>query len=319
MTSVSLCKSRRPSTPWRVIASSADGSRLAAVPQLGAMYISHDAGQSWAVIPAAGERWWTGLSSSADFTLAASSARSYPGELMEPGGVYLSVDSGMSWHQVAPDGLDFASVAISLDGQRLAAATYGEGLLLSDDNGANWMLSFSYLGSFTPVMAMSGDGSVLVTSKPDNWGHDLLYLSTDGGSTWTAQRDAGFALWAGVSLSTDGSIIAAHQMKSGQGSLLWLRVNGTWRAVTDWGFQESLTALTLPGNGTRQLATSRMHGGLISSSNSGATWEWLPGVPGHQFTCLASSRDTLNLAVCTLEGSIFTSRDGGTSWQESVG
>ena len=105
---------RDASRNWFAVASSADGSKLAAVVYGGQIYISADYGVTWA--PTGSVQNYGAVASSADGTSLIASSRS--------GQLYLSADSGLTW---TPRGSSntWAGVASSADGTKLVAVVNG--------------------------------------------------------------------------------------------------------------------------------------------------------------------------------------------------
>lgn len=101
------------------VASSADGTRLAAAPQNGPIYTSADSGATWTA-QNSGNQYWYAIASSSDGTkLIAGTGRNGPGVL------YTSSDSGVTWIAQNSGTNYWKSTAISADGSRLAAAASG--------------------------------------------------------------------------------------------------------------------------------------------------------------------------------------------------
>lgn len=114
-----------PSNHWYCVASSANGSNLAAVANPGGIYVSADAGTNWTPMLAPSNSW-VSVASSAD------------GHLLATGGggcVYTSTDSGGSWNSnvVAwtPNTANGVFLASSADGSNLVAAVQNTGLFTS--------------------------------------------------------------------------------------------------------------------------------------------------------------------------------------------
>ena len=95
---------------WESIASSADGTKLAAVAWGGQIYTSIDFGTTWT--PRESDRSWISIASSADGTKLA--AVDFGGQ------IYASIDSGATWTARASS-QDWFSIASSADGTKLAA------------------------------------------------------------------------------------------------------------------------------------------------------------------------------------------------------
>lgn len=112
------------SRPWTCVASSADGSVLAAgVASSGFIYTSTDFGASW--VPGTVAQNWAGLACSAD------GARMIA--VVNGGGVYVSQDTGANWQirSMLPPALTYTGAAASSDGATLAAVANASGILVS--------------------------------------------------------------------------------------------------------------------------------------------------------------------------------------------
>lgn len=117
-----------PALNWNGIASSADGSTLAAIPYGGFIQISYDGGSTWNSKES--YRWWTGITCSSDGTRLAASDMAAGNGYVGPGGyIYVSVDSGHSWTQTGSV-QRYQSIAASLDGSVIGAVSaYSEGYI----------------------------------------------------------------------------------------------------------------------------------------------------------------------------------------------
>ena len=116
---------------WRSIASSSDGSKLAAVVYGGSLYTSSDSGATWTEQTAAGSRDWSSIASSSDGTKLAA--------VVDGGSLYTSSDSGATWTERTTAGSRYwSSIASSSDGSKLAAVVSGGSIYTSSDSGATW-------------------------------------------------------------------------------------------------------------------------------------------------------------------------------------
>lgn len=99
---------------WWGLASSADGKRVYATVDTGAVWISEDFGVTWEAKTA--NREWRGITASTDgrFVVAATLS----------GSLYESTDSGLTWRATGDIG-QWTSVASSADGLRLVAGNAG--------------------------------------------------------------------------------------------------------------------------------------------------------------------------------------------------
>ena len=124
------------------------------------------------------------MSSSGSKVLVATLTSSYGAS-----GLYVSVNSGVDYTvQAGPGSQIWISVAMSSDGNKMAALTASE-IWTSSDGGNSWTstaLPFTayFYGS---TLAMSGDGTQLLATTVIV-GNGIIYTSSDFGSTWTLAR-----------------------------------------------------------------------------------------------------------------------------------
>ncbi len=255
---------------WYCIASSADGSRLAAAAGVNGIYTSINYGTTWnssSGAPAAQVRsiassadgsklvaavyggvvytntssGWTGTSSgSANWISVASSANG--GILfaaVSGGSLYSSTTAGATWGTIAGSA-SWISVACSADGSKWAAAISGGGIPVSggssDAPSASWV-----------SVASSADGNKLAAANSGGG----IYTSTNAGAHWIQQTGAPSVSWASIASSADGSKLVAV-------------VNG---------------------------------GGIYTSSNFGVTWAQQTNAPARSWSSIASSADGTKVAV----------------------
>jgi hypothetical protein len=135
---------------WRCVASSADGTRLAAAVYAGQIYTSTDAGITW--IPRQDGMTFS-VASSADGT------KLVAGEMGGLSRLLTSTDAGLTW-TTRMSGLAFGSVASSADGNTLVAVVNGGKIDTSTDSGTNWTPRESIQN--WAAVASSADGTKLV-------------------------------------------------------------------------------------------------------------------------------------------------------------
>jgi hypothetical protein len=205
-----------PAVKWSSIASSADGSKLAATINGGGIYITTNAGGMWSQTIAP-TNYWSCIASSADGHLLAAAVGTN-------GSIYVSTNFGVAWTQSsAPTNYSWSSIASSADGSKLVAATgypfgfYGIGnsgstnaIYVSTNSGAAWIRTSSPSNIWISV-ASSADGNKLVAAI----GYPqvgLIYTSTDSGTTWlsnsTPNAPGG---WQLVASSADGVRLVAWE------------------------------------------------------------------------------------------------------------
>jgi hypothetical protein len=93
----SWTRSSAPGGYWTGIASSADGTKLAAL-QLGGIYTSTNSGGTWTATSAPNLDWFA-IAASADATKLAAVAQGVNGSGIHP--IYLSADSGATWKKAS--------------------------------------------------------------------------------------------------------------------------------------------------------------------------------------------------------------------------
>src|SRR5690606_10556308 len=92
-------------------ASSADGTKLAAAPRFGQIFVSDDAGETWTSRTDPHE--WTSIATSTDGAKMFAVARGRR--------IHVSTDSGQTWTQTDSPVISWSSIAASADGTRLIA------------------------------------------------------------------------------------------------------------------------------------------------------------------------------------------------------
>jgi hypothetical protein len=155
---------------WSCIASSADGSKLAAVVgsdggEAGGIFTSTNSGINWNPTSAPTEMWLCIASSSDGSKLAAVEI-----EEGNSGGIYTSTNSGANW--ILRTNVGAISIASSSDGSKLAAAD-GNWIYSSTDFGAHWSVTSAPNEAWSCV-ACSADGS--------KWAAVVAW----GGGIWTS-------------------------------------------------------------------------------------------------------------------------------------
>ncbi len=190
--------SSAPLINWFGVASSADGTRMAAAASTlggseGGIYTSTDGGATWNPSAVASLNW-VSLACSADGGILAATTGS--GDA-----VYLSRDFGSSWRTnfFPTPVLDRYSVGLSASGNQLAAGSDGGTILVSTNLGANWSVSKYFTPGFRSI-AVSADGATLASI----WASTNVYISTNGGFSWTTSNIARAEPFA-IAASADGT------------------------------------------------------------------------------------------------------------------
>ncbi|MDB6036067.1 MAG: hypothetical protein JWM16_6405, partial [Verrucomicrobiales bacterium] len=290
-----------PSNYWSGVASSADGSRLAAVNQ-GGIWLSTNSGATWTQSGAPAARW-SSIASSADGSRLAAAVLG--------GALWRSTDSGATWtkgiygqsvgsQMVA----NWSSIASSADGLRLVAVENGgaggydggDGIYISTDGGAIWgKAQAPFYGSWHCV-ATSADGNRLIVGTAGTGG---IWISTNGGFNWTQTSAPGIGVgvtWSSIASSADGQRLVAGQGNGG----VFLSPNGgaTWtQSSAPFSLQYNYGSVASSADGTRLVAAlAGPNLFSVRSTDGGKTWSQF-GVPLEGFTSVASSADGSRIAA----------------------
>jgi photosystem II stability/assembly factor-like uncharacterized protein len=173
---------------------------------------------------------------------------------------------------------------------------------------------------------MSSDGTrILVGDYAASAGTGRLYLSTNGGSTWSETQPHGNVdgTWLSSAMNSDGTKIIAGM----DGGRLYLSTNGgsTWSETQPAGnANEQWMTISMSSNGQIIITgyqTSGNAGKLYLSTNGGSSWsETQPAgaVLLKWKTTSMSSDGTKIIAGCgTSTGKIYMSTNSGSNWSET--
>lgn len=191
---------------------------------------------------------------------------------------------------------DWFGLAMSDDGNTIAAAAWRDKICVSTDGGSSWTQCES--NREWHGIACSADGTKLAACV--NGGQ--IYTSTDTGASWIA-RDSSRA-WDEITSSSDGAKLAACV----NGGQIYTSTNSgaTWIAR---GSNRSWSGITSSDDGTK-LAACVNGGQIYTSVDSGVTWTARDSNRG--WYKIASSADGNRLAASADQ--VYTSTDGGVTW-----
>jgi len=195
-----------PSVNWSKVASSSDGTKLAAIAGDHTIWASSDSGANWVqrngsgitsngqVIPS-GSRNWDKVASSEDGTKLAA--------ILYNGSVWTSSDAGLTWTERAASGARlWSDIASSSDGTKLVALAYPGGVWTSNDSGLTWTERVNAGYRNWGAVASNADGNVIVAS----WNDGNISVSHDSGNTWTVSSiPSNFGWWRALASNADGS------------------------------------------------------------------------------------------------------------------
>lgn len=237
---------------WVGVASSSDGSRLAAS-SYEAVWLSSNSGVTWTLSNPADANY-RGIASSSDGSklLLASSNNTK---------LQRSTDSGATWSQLSNSVTQsWHKVASSADGEVLAAAgLHGTALYVSTNGGTSW--SAKDIGNWNGI-AISDNGATMVAVASSR----AIYVSTDSGTTWNNRETA--RGWADVSISNDGTKIIASV---GEGKIYRSIDSGTtWEVLPNSPTKKHLSVACSSDCSTIIAGTNWEF--VHYSSDSGASW-----------------------------------------------
>jgi photosystem II stability/assembly factor-like uncharacterized protein len=290
---------------WFDIASSSDGTKLAAIVQGGSLYTSTDSGVTWGTQGnSAGSRYWQSITSSSDGTKLA--AANYLN-----GYLYTSADSGATWTERTGAGQRYwQEITSSSDGTKLAAVASGY-IYTSTDSGATWSTQSNSSGSKDWLrINSSADGTKLAAAVSGGY----IYTSADSGASWTEQTNSGSRNWYGVTISSDGTKLSAINRSNGY---LYTSTDSgaTWTERTSAG-QRNWTYLTASSDGTKLAAiyqTVSQDGYIYTSTDSGASWTQETSAGPRGWQGLNITPDGANLAASVNGGYIYTATVDSTA------
>ena len=324
---------------WSGIASSSDGSKLAAIGinrtegghsgcDTGSIYTSTDSGLTWIERTGAGSKTWISIASSADGT------RLVATEACWGGYIYTSGDSGATWTKLENPGLGNWSVAMSSDGTKLVAASLGiyvdgfhrsqDYIYTSSDFGTTWTKRESAGNRYWNAVASSSDGTILIATETYDNNPGYIYTSSDSGATWTQQAGVGSHYWRSVASSSDGAKLFAVELSgyiytSTDSGATWAQQasagNRDWRSFTSSADGTKLAAVEEEYD---QLAQDSIGEYIYTSTDSGTTWVRQPTAGSFYWQSAASSSDGAKLVAININWPdyIYASSDSGATWTQ---
>ncbi|RPH46575.1 MAG: exo-alpha-sialidase [Burkholderiales bacterium] len=212
-----------------------------------------------------------------------------------------------SWARRGPV-MPWTGVASSADGMRLAASASG-GIHLSTDRGATWSVSSAPATYYSQIVS-SADGTHLMALQGQR-----IWLSPDAGTTWTENGTAGVRAFVAITISADGSRLAAAEY----GAYVQTSddFGATWTLRTSGG-GHTWSGLASSADGLRLVGVDANGGGAVyASADGGVSWAPLPAPP-RDWGGVAMSADGSQLVASVRNGGggLYVSTDSGLTWQE---
>lgn len=285
---------------------------------------STDGGQSWlAVNTGVSDLHITALAVSpnylADGTVFAGSA---------DGDIFRTTDRGATWEQMTGNRIKRSVVHLAIsphyafDGA-IFAATDGEGLFVSRDHGTSWVASSTGINNLVlHAVVISPDYAVDRTAFIAAW--DVVFKSTDGGTTWTAVADhltdGIVTLAVSPNYRQDRSVYFARRACNTD-DVVWRSTDGgqEWaplRSNPGWCTTRAM-ALAPDFEISRTLFVVEEWGGIFRSTDAGISWtrvwngfyNWAIGIS----SAYAEDRTVF---VGTRMGAVLKSVDRGITWND---
>ncbi len=293
-----------PLADWSAIASSADGTKLAATINNYYIYTSTNSGATWTEQIGSGNRYWSSIASSSDGTKLVAAVGYTIYNANQTGEIYVSVNSGVTWTPVTSGNLAWSSVASSANGSILVAAVRSGAIYTSTNSGSTWNAVSGTSGYQWNSVACSYDGTKI--AGVDGGGY--LYTSSAGFTNISSLS------FSSVASSSDGSRLVAVNSSSG-GIFVSTTYGSLWVQQTA-SVVGGLTAVASSADGSRLATTaggSGVSGYIYGSSDSSATWEQFVGAPTLSWSDITSSSDGSILAATVYGGNIYVSAQGTTT------
>lgn len=258
---------------WGPIASSADGTKLAAIgypnSSGGYIFLSTNSGATWATNSVLGE--WGAIASSADGTKLAA---------VKGDSLYVSTDSGSTWVPTNAPGVKL--IVSSADGGKFLIIGTSGLLSVSTNAGATWFAGTNMTANWSSITCAANGSKMAAVLSVDG---APVYVSTNYGVTWNR---------APFVIAQPNATLAATP----DGSKLMMATVDAFYVSTNWGASWASTnqsplfgPVSCSANGSIVLSES---GGipniLYSSTNLGATWA-SNSVPSDLWTAAACSAD----------------------------
>jgi photosystem II stability/assembly factor-like uncharacterized protein len=231
------------------------------------------------------------------------------------GKVLRSLDNGMHWKIVAKlDSIYFEQIQFLDDKMGWICGEYGK-VYFTDNAGDKWqdrsietehgnLLLYGML--FEDKLNGMVSGALLMDRKLDN----KIYITNDGGKSWTEMQNPPKAMILNLEQSPDGNTW-------GSGDNIIVKYHdGTW----DISFLDTTRTTgqirDLEFIGAKTLIGASFNGKVLISNDNGQTWD-ITALTNNRLRSIASLRDGQVLLAGDKnreEGHLFLSKDSGASW-----
>ena len=238
---------------------------------------------------------------------------------LQGGAIYTSSNAGESWHKSSsglPARADVSSLAVVPGGYSILAGTGGAGVYLSTDDGRSWHDDngdspiLSYRQIRTVIAPSNGLPAYAATSD------GYVGRSIDGGRHW--QTDHLPIRTVLTTLARDeGHLSTLFAGTTGDGLLISTDSGATWGTpARNIPASVSINAIAA-ARSNYGLVYAGTDDGIYQSTDEGATWRRQSrGIPDGVAINTIAVDPTYGtpLLAGDIDGNIYRSRDGGTSW-----
>jgi hypothetical protein len=291
---------------WSAVASSSDGTKLAAAINNGNIYISTNAGASWVQQAASvGNVYWSSIASSADGSKLVAAVGYTIFSTGQTG--YIYTNSGATWAHTGSSG-NWSGVASSADGTKLVATDHNNNLIAVSSNGGVSWTTTSFSSILWTSVASSADGTKLVAAAEGG----QIYTSTNAGSSWQPRMGSVSTNWTALASSSDGTRLAV----TGKAGQICISTDSGVTWIPQYTISGQPTAVVSSADGSRLVVTaggSGNSGFIYASSDFGSTWTQLAGAQYASWSDIASSADGSLLAAVVYGGNIYVSSQSSTT------
>lgn len=193
--------------------------------------------------------------------------------------------------------------AITLSGSNIFAGTYGNGMYLSTNNGANWVEVNSGITDLR-ILCLAAENSRVVAGTPHG-----IFQSTDNGKTWNTSNSGLLNNDVCSIISVDSSLFV------GTGNGIYRSVNGSNWTYSGSGLPSGDNVFCLAYSNKTLIAGIRGGDAIYFSIDNGANWT-AATISSRTSECYCFAVYGNKVLASTFDG-IYLSIDNGKNWVEA--
>jgi len=228
-------------------------------------------------------------------------------KLYNPSTTIVSSNYGQTWIVTTISSANWASMAMSVNGQNQVACINGGSIWYSSSSGSVWLPSSASSLAWTSI-ALSGSGQY--ASACVNGG--AIWYSSNYGQNW-ATSNSGSYTWSCITMSVSGEYqFACHSTSSG-GIMISTTYGQTWILIAGTTFG-TITAICCSASGQYVYVGSST--GIYYSANYGISWIAALSTSGPTWSaikCTASGQYLIGTNAAA-SGSVYVSANYGQTW-----